>query len=82
MMRALAAAGLIAVASGLTGCVAASRYSELEAQRDILQTEQERLTRDIAKLQEDLGQLPAVEPVQEPAVQAGAHGRHRPRRRL
>ncbi len=57
MTRALAAVGLIVVASGLTGCVAASRYSELETQRDILQTEQERLTRDISKLQDDLGQL-------------------------
>ncbi len=57
MRRALAAAGLIVVASGLTGCVAASKYSELQAQRDVLETEQERLTRDIARLQEDLGQL-------------------------
>jgi chemotaxis protein MotB len=57
MKRALAAAGLILVASGLTGCVTASKYRELEAERDILHTEQERLTQDIAKLQDDLGRL-------------------------
>ena len=57
MMRALAAAGLIVVATGLTGCVTAAKYRELESERDILHTEQERLSTDISTLQEDLVRL-------------------------
>src|SRR5262245_60912653 len=57
MMRTLAAAGLILMAAGLSGCVTASRYRELEAERDILHTEQERLTQDISQLQNDLSRL-------------------------
>lgn len=56
-MRAIAAAGLILIATGLTGCVTASKYRELESERDILHTEQERLTQDISKLQDDLARL-------------------------
>ena len=56
-MRALAVAGLILAATGLSGCVTASKYRELEAERDILHTEQERLTQDISKLQDDVGRL-------------------------
>ena len=57
--KALAAAGLILVAAGMSGCVTASRYRELEAERDILHTEQERLTQDISQLQSDLSRLEA-----------------------
>ena len=57
MMRAFAAAGLILVAAGLSGCVTASKYRELEAERDILHTEQERLSQDISQLQGDLARL-------------------------
>jgi len=57
MKRAIAAAALILIATGLTGCVTASKYRELEAERDILHTEQERLSADISKLQGDLAQL-------------------------
>lgn len=59
MMRALAAAGLLLVATGLSGCVTASKYRELEAERDILHTEQDRLGQDVARLQEDLARLNA-----------------------
>jgi chemotaxis protein MotB len=48
---------MIVLAAGLTGCVTASKYRELEAERDVLHTEQERLTQDISRLQGDLEQL-------------------------
>ena len=59
MMKALAATALILAAAGLTGCVSAARYRDLEAERDILHTEQERLSQDIAKLNDDLAGLEA-----------------------
>jgi len=59
MKNAIAAAALILISAGLTGCVTASKYRELEAERDILHTEQERLSQDISKLQNDLAQLQA-----------------------
>lgn len=59
MKRALTAAGLILVATGLSGCVTAAKYHELESERDILHTEQDRLTQDIAKLQDDVAGLRA-----------------------
>ena len=59
MKNAIAAAALILISAGLTGCVTASKYRELEAERDILHTEQERLTQDISKLQNDLAQIQA-----------------------
>ena len=57
MTRALAAAVLLLAGAGLSGCVAASKYHELESERDILHTEQDRLTEDIAKLQDDVARL-------------------------
>jgi len=57
MKRTLAAAGLLLIATGLSGCVAATKYHELESERDILHTEQDRLTQDVAKLQEDVTRL-------------------------
>jgi len=59
MKNALAVVALILISAGLTGCVTASKYRELEAERDILHTEQERLSQDISKLQNDLAQLQA-----------------------
>lgn len=57
MRRALAATALILAAAGLSGCVTASKYRELEAERDILHTEQERLSQDIGRLEGDLARL-------------------------
>jgi chemotaxis protein MotB len=57
MRKALAATALILAAAGLSGCVTASKYRELEAERDILHTEQERLSQDISSLQSDLARL-------------------------
>ena len=57
MRKALAVTALLLIAAGLPGCVTASKYRELEAERDILHTEQERLSQDISKLQDDLARL-------------------------
>src|SRR5262245_3720582 len=57
MTRTLAAAAMILVAIGTSGCVTATKYRELESERDILHTEQERLTQDIANLQDDVARL-------------------------
>src|SRR2546426_5233279 len=57
MKRSVAALGTVALAAVLAGRVSASRYRELEAERNDLQSRHEKLAQDVAKLQGDVVQL-------------------------